>query len=74
MNKVLVSIGQLVVFYAIGGLVTICDPVLVSEEAAQSSKVLRVAKDITDCVINGYKIGFMIPVIGVAAILKKEEA
>lgn len=57
--------------YAIWGIITVCDPVLVSEEAAQKSKVLETAKDITDLMVVGCKLAFTAPIIAVTETLKK---
>ncbi len=52
------------------GLVTVCDPHLVSEEAASGSKILRVVKDGTDMVFSGMKLCFACELV--AAIVVKE--
>ena len=40
----------------IWGLVTVCDPHLVSEEAASDSRILKAVKDYTDMVFNSMKL------------------
>lgn len=71
MNKVLSVATKMAVSYAIWGVVTICDPVLISEEAAKNCKVLEIAKDVTDLMVVGCKLSFVCPIITVQSILKK---
>ena len=74
MGKVLTVTGKMLACYVIWGAVAICDPVLISEEAAQSCKVLRVAKDVSDLFVCGCKLAFIAPLTVVTDILKKEES
>jgi len=74
MNKALCVATKILTSYAIWGIITICDPVLISEEAAQSCKILEVAKDVTDMMITGCKLAFVCPIVAVKSILKKEES
>lgn len=72
MNIVLVNAAKFLACYAAWGLVTVCDPVLISEESAKGSKILSVAKDVTDCVVTGCKLAFIAPIIAIASISKKD--
>ena len=74
MRNVLKVTGKMLACYAIWGVVAACQPVLVSEEAAQSCKVLRVAKDVSDLMVTGCTLAFIAPIMVVSDILKKEES
>lgn len=72
MKKYLLTMaGKMVVCYVIWGIVFICDPVLISEEAAQKSKILETAKVISDLSVVGCKLAFAAPMIAVSDVLKK---
>lgn len=58
----------LAVSNAIWGLAFVCDPHLVSEEAAKNSKVLKFVKDSTDMVFNGMKLCMACELFAVGAV------
>ena len=62
MKEVTKGILKMGATYAAYGLVTICDPHLVSDEAAKKSEILGYVKAFTDGVFWGCKIMFCAPV------------
>ena len=60
--------------YALWSAVTVCDPHLVSEEAAENSKILRYIKDGTDMMFTGMKLCCTLPIIVIDAIREELKA
>jgi len=68
MWSVVKTITKVAGAYALWGVVTRCDPHLVSDEAANSSKVLRFVRDASDGVFNGMKLCFAAPIVCVNSV------
>jgi len=62
MNEATKEILKMGATYAAYGLVTICDPHLVSDEAAEKSEVLNTVKLFTDGFFWGCKVVFCAPI------------
>lgn len=67
----LTTAGKMIICYAVWGVIYVCDPVLISEKAAQKSKILEIAKAITDLTVVGCKLAFAAPLFAVSAALEK---
>lgn len=61
MGAVLIWTGKMLVAYATWGVIAVCDPVLVSEEAAQNFKILKAVKVATDFAVLGCQLAFVAP-------------
>lgn len=68
MGNVVKGIASLAACYAAWGAIAICEPTLVSEEAAEKSKVLRAVKDATDGIVVGCKFLVAAPFIALGSL------
>lgn len=58
--------------YGTYGLITVCDPHLISDEAAEKNVVLSAAKAVTDLVLSGCKLCFIAPILAAQTITEEK--
>ena len=77
MSTILGVALRLGVMYGVWGLITVCDPHLVSEEKAKDNAILSSIKGATDLLFLGSKVMFLAPFVMVRELrkeIKKAEA